>query len=179
MSKVEKIEFDKFMVVIDPENLRFSENTLSNYLQSEGGYYDNFSYYLALAEKNLQNKEAQYEKLYNDRFIEAKELGSSDKLAEAKSKADQDVSFLKQECIEAKYIVNRIKYHLKTWDKNHDNAQSMGYMLSKQIDKLSNDIYGSGGFQESLDKNVAETVSSFSKNEEKGFDSSIGIEGLV
>ena len=37
--------------------------------------------------------------------------------------------------IEARYVVNRLKNHLKAWDKNHDNAQSMGHMLRKQMEK--------------------------------------------
>ena len=182
MSKIEKLKFCEFDVIIDPENLRFDESTLSHYIQNEGGYYDNFGHYLALAERNLQNKESQYEKIYCERFVEAKELGSSDKLAEAKAKADPDVSTIREEIFDARYVVNRLKNHLKAWDKNHDNAQSMGYMLRKQMDRLNGDIYGSHGYQgSSLDRDVSNTVGSFDsfKKDSGGFDSSIGIEGLV
>ena len=181
MPTTEKLKFDQFDVLIDPENLRFDEATLSHYIQNEGSYYDNFGHYLALAERNLQNKESQYEKLYCERFVEFKELGSSDKLAEAKAKADPDVNALKETIFEARYAVNRLKNHLKAWDKNHDNAQSMGYMLRKQMDRLNNDIYGSHGYQGSnLDREISKAVSSFEpKTKESGFDSSIGIEGLV
>jgi len=157
----EKISFDDFSVVIDPENLRFDENTLSKYIQNEGSYYDNFGHYLALAEKNLQNKENQHEKLYCERFIEAKELGSSDKLAEAKAKSDPDVNFIKDQVFEARYVVNRLKNHIKAWDKNHDNAQSMGHMLRKQMDKLSGEIYGNNNFSSSIDQIVSSTVGSY------------------
>ena len=183
MSKQDKLEFDKFSVVVNPENLRFDEATLSNYIQNEGGYYDNYGYYLALAERNLQNKENAHEKLFCDRFVEAKDGGSSDKLAEAKAKSDSDVVALKEEIVEAKFVVNRLKNHIKAWDKNHDNAQSMGHMLRKQMDRLSNDIMGSHGYQGSnIDDTVKGTVNSFepsSYHKESGFDSNIGIEGLV
>jgi hypothetical protein len=182
MSKTEKLEFDKFSVVIDPENLRFDDATLSHYIQSEGSYYDNFGYYLALAERNLQNKESQYEKMYCDRFVEAKELGSSDKLAEAKAKADQDVVALKDEVFDARYAVNRLKNHLKAWDKNHDNAQSLGHMLRKQMDKLGGDIHGFHGYQGStLDHDISTSVGSFEPKPEKetGFDTGLGVEGLI
>lgn len=183
MAKVDKIEFDKFSVVINPENLRFDETTLSNYIQTEGGYYDNFGYYLALAERNLQNKENMHERLFCERFAEAKELGASDKLAEAKSKCDVDVVALKEEITQARYVVNRLKNHIKAWDKNHDNAQSMGHMLRKQMDRLNADIMGSHGWQGStLDQDVSKAVGSFdvkTSEDKSGFDSGLGIEGLI
>lgn len=165
MSRQEKLVFDKYAVVIDPENLRFDEDSLTTYIQRESGFYDNFGAFLALAERNLQNKEVSYERLFSERFVEAKESGSSDKLAEAKAKADPDVSTTKETIVEARYVVNRLKNHLKAWDKNHDNAQSMGHMLRKQMDKLNGDImgrihgdYGSHATP-NLDKDVEETVS--------------------
>lgn len=187
MSKTDKLEFDNFSVVIDPENLRFDENTLSQYIQNEGGYYDNFGYYLALAERNLQNKENAHEKLFCERFAEAKELGASDKLAEAKAKCDVDVVAFKEDIVQARFVVNRLKNHIKAWDKNHDNAQSMGHMLRKQMDRLNGDIMGFHGWQGStLDSDVSKTVGSFepvpkqsSKEINSGFDDNLGIEGLV
>jgi hypothetical protein len=139
-AKLEKLEFDGRTVVIDPKNLRFDEATLGIYIQHEAGYYDNFGGALAWAERALQAKENLYEKIYYERFVEAKESGGSDRLAEAKAKSDETVSVLKEEVRQAKYIVTRLKQHLRAWDKNHDNAQSMGHMLRKQMDKLNAEI---------------------------------------
>ena len=139
-AKLEKLKFAGSEVIIDPANLAFNEATLGSYIEHESGYYDNFGAFLALAEKNLQQKDLQHEKLYNQRYIEAKESGGTDKLAEAKAKADQDVIEMKEDVIDAKYIVNRLKQHLRAWDKNHDNAQSMGHMLRKTMDKLNAEI---------------------------------------
>jgi hypothetical protein len=179
----ENLEFDKFSVIIDSENLRFDEASISNYIQTEGSFYDNFGYYLALAERNLQNKESIYEKTYCERFVEAKEAGSSDKLAEAKAKSDADVVDLKDDIFTAKYAVNRLKNHLKAWDKNHDNAQSLGHTLRRQMDRLSTDsIHGNHGYQGySIDRDISSIVGSFEPPvvEDNGFDSAIGIEGLV
>lgn len=136
---VEKLTFAGHEVIIDSENLRFNEATLSDYIQTESGYFDNFGASLALAERNLQNKEMLYERLYNERFVEAKE-GGSDKLAEAKSKSDPDVMACKAEIVDARYIVSRLKQHLKAWDINHDNAQSAGHMQRKMMDKLQAEI---------------------------------------
>jgi hypothetical protein len=178
MGKVEKITFDKFSVNIDPEYLRFDEDTLSRYIQTEGGYYDNFGNYLALAERNLQNKENMQEKVYCERFVEAKEMGASDKLAEAKAKCDPTVTSLRSDIVEARFVVNRLKNHLKAWDKSHDNAQSMGHMLRKQMDRLNSDILGNAGWQGStLDQDVSKAVGSFDDN--SGFDHSLGIDGLI
>lgn len=181
MAKKEKLKFDAYEVEIDPENLRFDEQSLSNYIQKESGWYDNFGAYLALSERHLQNKEVSHEKLYCERFVEAKENGASDKLAEAKAKADTDVNDLKSEIVEAKYVVNRLKNHLKAWDKNHDNAQSLGHTLRRQMDKLNPDIRGSHGWQGStIDNDVASTVTSFPDKDEKedGFETNLSVENL-
>ena len=137
---MEKLEFDGYTVTLDSKNLQFDEATLSIYIQHEAGYYDNFGGFLALAERAQQNKDTLYEKIYYERFVEAKEMGGSDRLAEARAKSDPTVVALKEEAIQAKYVVNRLKQHLKAWDKNHDNAQSMGHMLRKQMDKLNAEI---------------------------------------
>ena len=181
---VEKLKFDKYDVSIDPDNLRFNEDSLSSYIQTEGGYYDNFGGFLSFAERNLQNKELLHEKLFCERFEEAKELGSSDKLAEAKAKKDPDVVEMKNDVIEARYIVNRLKNHLKAWDKNHDNAQSLGHMLRKQMDKLNGDINGMHGWQGSqsyrLDKEVEEVVTSFPAkgSSDDGFETELNASNL-
>lgn len=177
----EKLTFDKYTIEINPENLRFDEQSLSAYIQTEGGHYDNIGAYLSLAERNLQNKEVQHEKLYCERFEEAKEEGSSDKLAEAKAKKDGDVVEMKNAVIEARYAVNRLKNHLKAWDKNHDNAQSLGHMLRKQMDKLHGDsIYGVHGYQGStMDKDVTETVKTFPVEEKsEEFESNLSLDNL-
>lgn len=166
MAKDEKLEFAGFEVVVSPDKLKFDENTLTNYLQTEGGYYDNFGAYLALAEKNQQNKEILHEKLFSERFDEAKENGSTEKQAEAKAKSDPDVFKMKEDIIEAKYIVNRLKQHLRAWDKNHDNAQSVGHMLRKIMDKLHGDsVMGTTRYidnrgREGLDEAVQEIIGS-------------------
>ena len=140
MADKEKLEFDGQTVIIDPKNLRFDEATLSIYIQHEAAYYDNFGGALAWAERYLQKKENLHDKVYFERFVEAKESGGSDRLAEAKAKSDPTVTVLNEEVAHAKYIVNRLKQHLRAWDKNHDNAQSMGHMLRKQMDKLNSEI---------------------------------------
>lgn len=155
MSEVEKLEIGEYQVTIDPQNLKFSEETLTVYIQKESAFYDNFGAFLTLAEKNLQIQEIRHEKLYCERFVEAKENGSSDKLAEAKAKCDMDVVILKEDMVEARYIVNRLKQHLKAWDKNHENAQSLGHYQRKAMDKLHGDIYAKDHF---IDRTIEQSI---------------------
>ena len=159
----EKLEFGGHEVIVDPHKLQFDEMSLNDYIQTEAAQYDYFGGSLALAEKNLQIKEMQHERFYNERFIEAKEEGAAVALAESKAKVDPVVADAKEAIINAKYIVNRLKQHLKAWDKNHDNAMSLGHMLRKQIDKLHGDfISGSrDGSTPGLDDAVERTVTSF------------------
>jgi len=189
MAKVEKLEFAGQTVTIDPENLKFDEMTLTRYIQKESGYYDNFGAYLALAEKHLQQKETIYERVYYERFVEAKESGGSDKLAEAKAKCDPTVVAFRDEVTDAKYIVNRLKQHLRAWDKNHDNAQSLGHMIRKEMDKLHSDVLMRVHNLDrseipGLDRAVARTVEEWPSEKESepeesgGFETDLGMENL-
>lgn len=168
-------------VILDPDNLKFDEMTLTNYIQTEGGYYDNFGAYLALAEKVLHLREMEYDQVYTERFVEAKNNGGSDKLAEATSKSDVDVMDAKKHVVEAKYKVKRLQQHLRAWDRNHDNAQSLGHMIRKEMDKLNSDIMGrvSGLDMEKYmqDRKVENTITPVEQQvDEKKDDGPLGME---
>ena len=137
---IEVLEIGDRRVSLDPNNLRFDEATLTTYIQREGGYYDNFGAMLAYAERALQRDEIVYERVRNERFIEAKDAGAAVALAEAKADVDPIVCELYDRVVESKYKVSRLKRHLYAWDKNHDNAQSLGHMIRKEMDKLHGDI---------------------------------------
>lgn len=154
MIKKEALDVGGEEVALDPENLRFNEVTLSDYLKREGGWYDNFGAYLARAEKILQICENEYDNRYNYKFYSYKSDGGSDKFAEARAKIDDEVQDAKKAAIEAKYLVSRLKNHLRAWDRNHDNAQSMGHTLRREMDKLNVDIRGSHGYQGASDNNL-------------------------
>lgn len=178
MSKVEKLEFAGFSLEINPENLRFSDMSLTDYIQKEGSLYDYYGACLALAERNLQNKENMYDKIYNERFIEAKEDGAAVALAEAKAKIDPVVCSIKDEIVEAKYIVTRLKNHLRAWDKNHDNAQSMGHMQRKLMDKLKDHISGEPvGIDTQIDRTVR-TSWEIEKESPSGFETDLNMNNL-
>jgi len=127
-------------VILDEKNLHFNEAILSEYLQKEGSWYNYFGAQLASAERELQDKDLKYDEIYSEKFVDYKEQGGSDKFAESKTKCDKDVINAKKEVYDVKEKVRLLQQHLRAWDKNHENAQSFGHMLRKEMDKLSSDI---------------------------------------
>lgn len=128
-------------VVLDDSLLEFTEASLSKYIEREGGHYNYFGGVLARSEEELQLLELDYDVKYSEVFADFKEQGGSDKLVEAKTKAHSEVIEIKKKVIEAKKNHRLIRQHLAAWDKNHENAQSMGHNLRKEMDKLQGDIY--------------------------------------
>jgi len=140
MQEITEITISGQKIVLDPAKLAFNEITLSKFLEEEGGWYNYFGQRLAEAEYVMQRQELEYEVLYSNKFKEFKDLGASDKLAESKAKADLAVKESKVAALEAKYKVRALQQHLRAWDKAHENAQSRGHFLRKEMDKLNRDI---------------------------------------
>jgi chromosome segregation ATPase len=141
-------------VVLDSKKLEFSEGTLSEYLETEGGWIDYFGAKLAEAERQyaememeVEREEDEYERAYSKVFAAIKDTeGGSDKLTEGKAKiepmvvdARKKVLALKVKAIEMKYIVRMLQQHLRAWDKNHENAQNRGNTLRKELERLYKD----------------------------------------
>lgn len=137
-------------IVLDTSRLHFSEGSLSEYLETEGGWIDYFGAKLADAERELaevqlrlEMVEAAYEKIYNSVFNKIKSAeGKSDKVTEAKAKLDKSVCeaqekvfSIKTDLIERKYCVKLIYQHLKAWQLNHENAQNRGNTLRKEMNR--------------------------------------------
>lgn len=145
MKKLEvqqKFSLGEIEIDLNPENLKFNEQTISEYYQNESGHYDFFSSQLAYADYLLMKRELEYEALYNENFAINKEIGGSDKYVEAKTKADQNVINAKEDVITAKYKKNLLQQHIKSWDRNHDNALNLGHMLRKEMEKLGLELKG-------------------------------------
>lgn len=128
-------------IVLDSSRLHFDESSLSEYLETEGGWYDYFAAKLAEAEYELQLLEVECEAMYSEKFTSYKSnAGGSDKFAEANAKMDNDYVELKKKVVEAKRNSRLLAQHLRAWDKCHDNAQSRGHFLRKEMDKLNRTI---------------------------------------
>ena len=128
-------------LVLDPDNMKFNEFTLSEYMDKEYAWIDYFGKQLELANKELSMAELAHETKFNEVYILAKDAGGSDPYSKAKAQSHPDVVELHKYVIERKEAVGLLKQHLRAWDKNHDNAQNRGHTLRKELDKLNRDIY--------------------------------------
>jgi hypothetical protein len=129
---------------LDPKNMVFDESTLSNFMEKEFGWIDYLGKKLEEANKECLLAEVEYEKIFAEKFVIAKDQGGTEKYSTFKAQCDPDVVAANKLFIEKKYNVGLLKAHLKAWDKNHENAQNRGHTLRKELDKLNKDIYLEG-----------------------------------
>lgn len=141
MNDKETLDLNNTTVVLDRSLLHFDEDTLGEYLKTEGSYYDYIGSSLAKAERLLRYCEVEAEKIFDQCFVEYR-TSSKQAVALCEAEARKDSSYQKanEAVVEAKYLVSRLKNHLRAWDKNHDNAQSLGHTLRKQLDKTSSEV---------------------------------------
>lgn len=128
-------------ILLDPENMKYNENSLAEYMNKEYGWIDYLGKQLEFAQKEVLLAEIDFEAQYSLRFMESKDAGNSDNYAKAFANAHVDVVAAKKKVAERKEVVGHIKAHLKAWDKNHENVQNRGHTLRKEMDKLHRDIY--------------------------------------
>ena len=155
-----EIELNGERVSLDSKVLDFNEATVHHWIEKSAGWYNHFGEKLALAEYNLQQADAKYDLKYNEYFKNIKESnGYSDKLAEAHTKSDLEVSELKNKVVDAKYVVRLLQQHLRAWDKAHESAMNRSYTLRKEIDKLQR-----GSYNEDLDARVKDILGDIEDN---------------
>jgi len=143
-------------IVLDNSRLAFNEVTLNTFMENLSLWYDYFSQKLAEAEALLAYKENEYDIVFSRKYEEAKEQGCTDKLAEAAAKKNDEVCQAKKDIISSKFKVTILKQHLRSWDKAHENAQSRGHMIRKEMDKLNLDVMQQKG--SSLEQRVDSIV---------------------
>jgi len=119
---------------LDNSKMDFNEQTLLEYFHTEGMIYSYLGNMLNTLEKAFKLASNKYDSKYYSMFKYFKNEGASDKLAEASSKCDPEVETLKDKLVELEAGVNLLKMHLKAWDKNHENAQSAGHQIRKEMD---------------------------------------------
>ena len=128
-------------LVLDPDNMKFNEFTLSDYMDKEYAWIDYYGKQLEYANKELSLAELAHESKFNELYITYKDQGGSDAYCKAKAQSNPDVVKLHEYVIDRRTVVGLLKSHLKAWDKNHDNAQNRGHTLRKELDKLNKDVY--------------------------------------
>lgn len=132
-------------VVLDPAALEFNEATLSEYMQVEAAKYNYFGQMLVEAQAQLMLLKNRFDEIEARKFVHYKETVSGPiPLVEAHVSTDEEVVAASKRVIAATRAVELLKSHLRAWDRNHDNAQSFGHMLRKEMDKLGFDIRQSG-----------------------------------
>jgi hypothetical protein len=128
-------------VVLDPANMKYNENSLSDYMNREYGWIDYLGKQLEFAQKELMLAEIDADAIYSKKFIESKDGGNSDNYAKAYSTSHVDYVEAKKKIVDRKETVGHLKAHLKAWDKNHENSQNRGHSLRAEMKKLNRDIY--------------------------------------
>ncbi len=128
-------------VHLDPDNMKFNEITLSDYMDREYGWIDYFGKQLEFANNEAKDAEIAYESAYAKKYLEAKGMDWTENRAKQFALADPVVNQSRKDAAAQKEIVGLIKAHLGAWDKNHANAQNRGHTLRKELDKLHRDVY--------------------------------------
>lgn len=124
-------------VCLDPNNMKFNENTLAEYMSREYSWCDYFGKQLEIAQKEMLLAEIDAEAQYSLKFITSKDLGNSDNHAKAYANSHVDVVAAKKKVADHKETVGHLKSHLKAWTISHENAQNRGHTLRKEMDKLN------------------------------------------
>ncbi len=141
LKNVRTVVLDTEVIELDPKFLQFNDATINKFIEAVSLYYDYYSSKCAMAESLLANAELDYETKYMQKFAEAKSEGISDKGADAMTKVNEEVIASQKKVIDTKTAHRQIKEYLRAFDKAHEMAKNRGYMLCKEMDKLSNDIY--------------------------------------
>jgi hypothetical protein len=139
--EIVKVTVQGRAIVLDPNNMKYNENSLGEYMGKEYGWVDYLGKQLEYAQKEVLHAEIESEKIYSKKFIESKDMGNSDNYAKAYALQHDDVVAAKKFIADRKETVGHIKAHLKAFDKNHENVQNRGHTLRKELDKLNRDIY--------------------------------------
>ena len=124
-------------VVLDNDDLRFTDATLSVFLERISGRIDYIGRNLANSQRIVNMVEQKYDFAFINVFKKLKEEGKSDKTAELCAKADDEVQKFKIALIEAKYNKDLIYNHLQALNSSREDAHNRGHMLRKEMDKLS------------------------------------------
>lgn len=133
---MELIKLGEQEIILDTKHLEFSESNIMGYMAEFGGIYNYYAQRTADAEALLEKAERYHESKYLEKFQQAKELGGSDKMAEAKARTDEEVQKLNDFVINIHGSVLKLKAFVKSLDKAHENAQNLGHFLRKEMDKL-------------------------------------------
>jgi hypothetical protein len=128
-------------VLLDPENMKYSENSLPEYLNKEYGWIDYLGKQLEFAQKELLLADIEAKAIEAKKFIESKDEGNTDNYAKAYSLCHVDVVDCKKKVADLKATVGHLKAHLLAWKENHENANNRGHSLRHEMKVLHREYY--------------------------------------
>ena len=128
-------------IILDPDNMKYNENNLPEYMSKEYGWIDYLGKQLEYAQKETLLAEIDAEASYSAKFMESKDAANSDNYAKAYANSHVDVVAAKKKVVERKEVVGHLKAHLSAWSKNHENAQNRGHTIRAEMKVLNRDIY--------------------------------------
>lgn len=141
---VETVKIGQEQIKMNPADLDFNEATLNDYMQKEGSLYNYYAQKAADAQAQLLLAKIHHEVVYANKFKEYKGTNVV-ALAEALAKADTEVVKAAKQVVACSHVLEKLKSYLRSWDKNHDNAQALGHMIRKEMDKLGLEIKAASG----------------------------------
>lgn len=136
---MEVIKFDDREVILNPKHLIFSDATINQFLTEFAGNYDYYSEAHAVLQHRADQAKAYYEELYDEKFVNFKENGCSDKLAEGKATVQEDVMDARKQLNDINFKCRRMYSWLRSLDKAYESCKEFCYNMRKELDK----IYGS------------------------------------
>lgn len=155
-------------VVLDPENMKYNESTIGQFMSQEGGWIDYLGKQLEYAQMEALVAKINEEAEFSKKLIEAKDKGFSDNYAKAYANADSGVIKAKLHHVERKQVVGHIKAHLLAWRENHENAQNRGHTIRTEMKMLNREIYDNDNDEDGSKENEDFNVDDFIKDGCKG-----------
>ena len=145
-----KIEVAGVEITLDPDNMKYTESNLGEYMNREYGWIDYLGKQLEFAQKELLLSEIDAETVFSKKFLEAKDQGKTDTCSKAYANSHDDFVTAKKKVVDRREAVGHLKAHLRAWDKNHDNVQNRGHTLRKEMDVLSREVYAEHSVEDIL-----------------------------
>lgn len=136
-----KIKIAEEELEVDPNELAFTEATINEKMERLGSLSSFYGQKFADAEYYWSQLEKAVDNMYMAKFVQYKDEGrGSDKVCEALAKIDPIVIELSEKALNAKKAKIQLQQYLKAIDITHQNVQSRGHMIRKEMEKLQYDI---------------------------------------
>jgi hypothetical protein len=125
---------------ISTDDLKFTDATLNQFFEKVSGIIDYVGAGHAKAMFWASKLDHEHKQKFIEKFKEFKNEGKSDKNAELCAEGEAEVSAIKLQYLQAKYVKDRLYAHLSALNNAREDAHNRGHMLRKELDKLNMEI---------------------------------------